>query len=79
MTNAIRIILGVAVLIGAYLAKQKASPAIEEGEDTAATVSLWGQEMAPSSLNLILAAFVIAGLVMIVLGVVGALKRGSRD
>ncbi len=77
MNSIVRIILGVAVLIGAFMAKQKATPVVNEGESASPTVSLFGNEIAPGSLNLIVAAFAIAGVVMIVLGVVGLFKRNA--
>ena len=77
MSYIIRIILGVAVLIGAFLVKMKAAPAIEEGEEAGATLSLWGHDMTPSSLSLIVVAFAIIGVVMIVMGLVGAMKRAK--
>ena len=75
MASIIRIILGIAVLAGAFIAKQKAAPAIQEGEDTAATITLWGQEMAPSSMTLVVTAFALIGVAMIVLGVLGLVKQ----
>lgn len=70
MSNIIRIILGAVVLIGIFLTKGKASTAIEEG----GSPSMFGLQMTPSSLNMVLAVFAILGIVFLVLGIVGLIK-----
>jgi hypothetical protein len=67
-------VLGVIVLIGTFLTKQKASLAATENADGAAMPSVFGQDVTPTTLNLIVAVFAIVGIVLIVLGVVGMIK-----
>lgn len=77
MASWIRLVLGVAVLIGSWVVKQKASVAsAESGEE--AMVALYGREMAASSLNFVILGFVLVGVAMIILGVVGLQKQKSR-
>ena len=77
MSNLIRIILGVGVIMAAVLAKKNVSPAQSEDMDSVPTVTLWGIETSPTGLNLIVGAIALIGLVMIVLGAIGALKKGA--
>ncbi len=73
--NLIRVILGIAVLIGSVVIKSKAEPSNEEAMEAGATLLLWGREIAPSTLNLIVLAFALVGIAMIVLGVLGLAKQ----
>ncbi len=70
MSNLIRIVLGLAVMVGAWLITRKAQPV--EGSDT--TLLLMGRELAPSTLNLLVVAFGLIGLVMVVIGILGLKK-----
>ena len=71
MNHIIRIILGVVIIIAGFLIKGKATSA--DGQEVS-SILLFGSEISQSSLTLIVAAFVIAGLVVIALGVVGMIK-----
>ena len=73
MSHIIRIILGAVVLVGTFTTKGKMSLAFE-GEGGSGVASLFGREVTPSSLNMILAVFAILGIVLIVLGVMGLVK-----
>ena len=75
MSHSIRIILGVVVLIGTFLTRQKVSAAL--GGDGGGVVTIFSQEMSMSSLSLILGVFAILGVVLIVLGVVGLIKANK--
>ncbi len=76
MPSIIRIALGIAVVIGAFFIKGKASPG-EGGEGVATTFYLFGNQVSPLTVNLVFGAFAIAGVVMIALGVMGLVKRGQ--
>ncbi|GAA5481468.1 hypothetical protein [Haloferula sargassicola] len=66
-----RIILGIAVLIGAFVIKAKAAPAMDGGSEV---LLLFGKEVSATTLTLIVAFFSIAGIVMIVAGGIGLMK-----
>ena len=73
MSHIIRIVLGIVVLIGTFLTRKKASLAMEEG----GVATVFGQQMTPSTLNMVLAVFAILGIVFLVLGVVGLVKANK--
>lgn len=73
MSNVVRIVLGAVVLIGTFLTQRKASLAIEDG----GVASVFGQQMSPSSLNMVLAVFAILGIVFLVLGIAGLIKANK--
>lgn len=75
MSSIVRIVLGVVVLILAFVFKQKGTPAADAGEDTVQTLMMFGNEVSPSTLNLIVAVIAIIGVVMIGLGAMGMLKN----
>ncbi len=75
MASLIRVILGVAVLVGAFVLRQKGEEAASAGTEAGGTVLLWGREVAPSSLNLLVIAFALIGVAMIVLGIVGLIQK----
>ena len=72
MGAVIRIIFGVSIVVGAWVLKGRATPN-SDAEDV--TLSLFGTAVTPSSLNLIVLAFSLAGVAMIVLGIVSLAKR----
>ena len=73
MASIVRVILGVVVLVATFLAKNNTANALEERGS--ASVTIFGQELAPSSLNLILIVFAALGLALLVMGIRGALKK----
>ncbi len=72
MGAVIRIILGVFIVVGAWVLKGRATPNAD-AEDV--SLSLFGTAVTPSSLNLIVLAFSLVGVAMIVLGIVALAKR----
>lgn len=68
----LRIILGIAVIIGAFIVKKRATPNAE-AEDI--TLDLMGQSIAPSSVNMLVIAFTLIGIAMIALGIWGVIKQ----
>ena len=72
MGAVIRIILGISIVVGAWVLKGRATPN-SDVEDVA--LSLFGTAVTPSSLNLIVLAFALVGVAMIVLGIVSLAKR----
>ena len=73
MKNVLRIVLGIAVLIGSWMLKQKGQPSETEG-----TLLLFGNELAHSSLNLITLAFALIGAAMVLIGILGLRKQSAR-
>ena len=77
MGSILRIIVGIGVLIGAFIAKNKAAPSDQLDEEVVTTVTFGGAEMAASTLNMILVAFALVGAAMVLTGVIGLARRKS--
>ena len=76
MTHLIRILIGVGIVVGAFLVKRKASPVNGDGTSRdAVSLSLWGNELSPSALNLIVVGFSIVGVLIILFGIIGMVRR----
>ncbi len=74
MSALIRIVVGIGILVGVFLAKNRAS-VVEPVEGVeAGQVQLWGQEMALSSFHLMLVVIGVIGVAMLVVGLIGAAK-----
>jgi len=76
MSHIIRIVLGIALLVGTLLAKTKAAATLEANGD-AGVVIMMGREMSPSSLNMILLLFTLLSVAFIAMGVIGLIKQNK--
>ena len=77
MKHITRIVLGLAIVVAALIAKSSFVPQVAEGQDAATTILMMGSEISPSTFGLIVGAIVVTGLALTVFGVVGMVKQNS--
>ena len=77
MSSIIRIILGLSILVGTFLAKSKTSAALDENGDPSGLVIMFGREMSSTSVGLLFFTFSAVGITFIVMGVVGLIKQNK--
>lgn len=74
MSSIVRIILGIAVIVAAFIAKGKVEPVEGEGAEST-TVAIWGITTAPTVIYIVIGIAFLIGLSFVVAGVVGLLRK----
>ena len=78
MRHYLRIVLGIGVVIGAFMIRSRSAVSTySEGSEPTdlGNISIYGQEVAPSSIQLAVIGLILIGAVMILLGIMGVIKQ----